>query len=387
MFAFSPEICQNKPYGTKSDMWSLGVVLYEMITLKHPFDANSMEGLLNKIVKGSYAPISKQYSSDLRQLVDSLLQKNPSQRPSINSLLSLPFLQSYIVKHLSHEQFVDEFSHTVLHANGKRNGRMMQVQQPINKQAGNNIPRIPPPSQANSKQQYQQEEKQQLPAPSAIQPRLPAIQPALPPTQLVVQRPLPPSSRQQQRQPPQTYSDEQENLENERQMQLQRQREQQKEKELEQYQQQQQQANLLRYPPHRPVSGIPAVVRKPLQPLYPNQQNNNNHNNNANVHPVLQRIEESIETKIEAFKRKKQLAEGGLAAKRRVQPIVPAQPVYPQVVVHEAYRALNRPVQRPINHNNQQQANVHHIAPLQPHRYALGPNSRQPQPPQQPRWR
>jgi len=38
-YYLSPEICMNKPYDSKNDMWALGVVLYEMCTLKHPFDA------------------------------------------------------------------------------------------------------------------------------------------------------------------------------------------------------------------------------------------------------------------------------------------------------------------------------------------------------------
>ena len=41
----SPEVWQNKPYDFKSDIWSLGWVLYESVTLKPPFRASDMEGL------------------------------------------------------------------------------------------------------------------------------------------------------------------------------------------------------------------------------------------------------------------------------------------------------------------------------------------------------
>ncbi len=34
-YYLSPEICQQKPYNNKSDVWSLGCVLYELTTLKH----------------------------------------------------------------------------------------------------------------------------------------------------------------------------------------------------------------------------------------------------------------------------------------------------------------------------------------------------------------
>ena len=37
-YYLSPEICQNKPYNSKSDVWALGCVLYEMASLKHPFE-------------------------------------------------------------------------------------------------------------------------------------------------------------------------------------------------------------------------------------------------------------------------------------------------------------------------------------------------------------
>ena len=57
-YYLSPEICLNKPYDEKSDVWSLGVVLYEMITLNKPFDSESQMGLFMKILKGKPAPIN-----------------------------------------------------------------------------------------------------------------------------------------------------------------------------------------------------------------------------------------------------------------------------------------------------------------------------------------
>ena len=51
----SPEIWKEKPYDNKSDLWSLGCVLYEMITLRLPFRAQNMEGLYNKVCKGQFS--------------------------------------------------------------------------------------------------------------------------------------------------------------------------------------------------------------------------------------------------------------------------------------------------------------------------------------------
>jgi NIMA (never in mitosis gene a)-related kinase len=47
----SPEVIENKPYNYKSDIWSLGVVIYEICCLKTPFEANNLPALAMKILK------------------------------------------------------------------------------------------------------------------------------------------------------------------------------------------------------------------------------------------------------------------------------------------------------------------------------------------------
>lgn len=61
-YYMSPEICENKEYSFKTDIWSLGVILLEMCLLKPPFDANSLPALALKISKGDYNPLPKQFS-------------------------------------------------------------------------------------------------------------------------------------------------------------------------------------------------------------------------------------------------------------------------------------------------------------------------------------
>ncbi|XP_077393816.1 serine/threonine-protein kinase Nek5 isoform X2 [Festucalex cinctus] len=88
----SPEICENRPYNNKTDIWSLGCVLYELCTLRHPFEGNSLSQLVSKICRGRVIPVPARYSYDLRLLVEQLFKVNPRDRPSVSSLLQRPFL-------------------------------------------------------------------------------------------------------------------------------------------------------------------------------------------------------------------------------------------------------------------------------------------------------
>uniref|UniRef100_A0A8B9JGA6 non-specific serine/threonine protein kinase n=1 Tax=Astyanax mexicanus TaxID=7994 RepID=A0A8B9JGA6_ASTMX len=99
-YYLSPEICENRPYNNKTDMWSLGCVLYELCTLRHPFEGSSLRQLIVRICKGYYTPVSQRYSSDLRTLVSQLFKISPRDRPSVNSLLKRPLLHTLISKHL-----------------------------------------------------------------------------------------------------------------------------------------------------------------------------------------------------------------------------------------------------------------------------------------------
>ena len=75
-YYLSPELCEEKPYNNKSDIWSLGCVLYELCTLKHPFEAMNQGALALKILRAQYNPIPATYSRSLKDLVDRLLTKD-----------------------------------------------------------------------------------------------------------------------------------------------------------------------------------------------------------------------------------------------------------------------------------------------------------------------
>ena len=114
-YYLSPEIIQNKPYNFKSDMWSLGVLLYEMCALKPPFNGSNIHMLAMQIVRGQYPQLPSSFSYELRGLVGKLITQDPARRPGINQVLKDRLLAPRIQKFLDNSLFKEEFAHTILH--------------------------------------------------------------------------------------------------------------------------------------------------------------------------------------------------------------------------------------------------------------------------------
>jgi len=76
------------PYNSKSDIWSLGCVCYEICALVPPFRAENMDGLYKKVLKGNFSWIPKIYSDELNHVIKKLLNVNVNQRPSCDQILS-----------------------------------------------------------------------------------------------------------------------------------------------------------------------------------------------------------------------------------------------------------------------------------------------------------
>lgn len=85
-----------------------------MVTLRHAFDANSMKGLVLKILRGNYPAIPANYSQDLKDLLADMLIKDPARRPSMRKILEKDFLSKRISKLLTSTIAKNEFTSTFI---------------------------------------------------------------------------------------------------------------------------------------------------------------------------------------------------------------------------------------------------------------------------------
>lgn len=104
----SPEICKRQPYNHKSDMWSLGCVLYELCALQLAFPADNFISLVQSICRGSYKPISSHFSPKVSDLIQVLLRPLPERRPSAEQLLTCSKLEMEVKSYLAYVSSLKE---------------------------------------------------------------------------------------------------------------------------------------------------------------------------------------------------------------------------------------------------------------------------------------
>ncbi|KEY73113.1 hypothetical protein S7711_04865 [Stachybotrys chartarum IBT 7711] len=92
-FYMSPEICAAEKYTLKSDIWSLGCIIYELCAREPPFNAKTHFQLVQKIKEGKTAPLPDIYSPELGQVIKDCLRVNPDKRPDTVQLLDLPVVR------------------------------------------------------------------------------------------------------------------------------------------------------------------------------------------------------------------------------------------------------------------------------------------------------
>ena len=87
-----PEVWKSRPYSFSSDVWSLGCLLYELVTLRVPFEARSLAELRFKVIRGKYNSVPRGYSKELSKMIEMLLKVDAKNRPSLEQILSHPII-------------------------------------------------------------------------------------------------------------------------------------------------------------------------------------------------------------------------------------------------------------------------------------------------------
>ncbi|KAL4427406.1 hypothetical protein ABPG74_009678 [Tetrahymena malaccensis] len=114
----APEVWKGLSYNYKSDVWSLGCIIYELSAQKHPFKGNTIEGLFTNIMKGQYERIPSHYSEELAFVISQCLLQNPKLRPGCDQLLKLPAFASRLQKYEEkYKQYLQNHNKQKAHSN------------------------------------------------------------------------------------------------------------------------------------------------------------------------------------------------------------------------------------------------------------------------------
>ena len=90
----APEMVQNKPHDEKIDIWSLGILLYELIHGNAPFQGKTTDEKFSEILNGNFA-ISNDCSPECKDLIRKLLKLDPAERPSFAEIFSHQWMKNF----------------------------------------------------------------------------------------------------------------------------------------------------------------------------------------------------------------------------------------------------------------------------------------------------
>lgn len=113
-----PEICRGEKYNFSADIWSLGCVLFELCSLHRAFTGATIKDIMAQIINLRQPSIPFMYTKDFSDIVEGMLQKDPSKRPTVNQLLQIPCIKFKAMALLGTEQANIELQHTVFHGFG-----------------------------------------------------------------------------------------------------------------------------------------------------------------------------------------------------------------------------------------------------------------------------
>uniref|UniRef100_G1KSG7 Serine/threonine-protein kinase Nek2 n=1 Tax=Anolis carolinensis TaxID=28377 RepID=G1KSG7_ANOCA len=117
-YYMSPEQINRMSYNEKSDIWSLGCLLYELCALSPPFTAFNQKELAEKIREGKFRRIPYRYSDQLNELITKMLNLKDYCRPSVEEILQNPLITD----------LVSEEQGRILERKGRRSGEHDKVE-------------------------------------------------------------------------------------------------------------------------------------------------------------------------------------------------------------------------------------------------------------------
>lgn len=91
-YYLAPELWRRQRYSKKADVWAMGILLYEMMSLKRPFNGQGMKNLMDSVLSGHMLPLPTKFSPDLQAVAMAMLQADPNKRPSIAEVFQLPHM-------------------------------------------------------------------------------------------------------------------------------------------------------------------------------------------------------------------------------------------------------------------------------------------------------
>ena len=92
----SPEVWKDNPYSYKSDLWSIGCVIYELCALRPPFQGKDLDELYENVCKGKPERINQMYSDELWKMILMLLQVDVDKRVDCNQFLNSDLIKRKI---------------------------------------------------------------------------------------------------------------------------------------------------------------------------------------------------------------------------------------------------------------------------------------------------
>ncbi|CAF0724373.1 unnamed protein product [Brachionus calyciflorus] len=113
-----PEMIDDKPHDEKVDLWSLGVLCYELLVGKPPFETNTHDGTYQKITKVEYS-CPPTMSPDAVDLISKLLKKNPNERLSLEGVMQHKWIKKNAK--ISNNQAHSSFTQALNQANSSVN--------------------------------------------------------------------------------------------------------------------------------------------------------------------------------------------------------------------------------------------------------------------------